>query len=40
MDLLTELRNIISDEDRVSVDGEVLEHHGRVFPTTRHTLRT
>jgi D-lactate dehydrogenase (cytochrome) len=31
MDLLTELRNIVSDEDRVSVDGEVLERHGRVF---------
>jgi D-lactate dehydrogenase (cytochrome) len=31
MDLLEELRNIISDEDRVSVDGEELERHGRVF---------
>ena len=31
MDLLTELRNIVPDEDRVSVDGEELDRHGRVF---------
>ena len=31
MDLLEELRNIVSDEDRISVDGEELERHGRVF---------
>src|SRR5918992_5779468 len=31
MDLLTELRNIVPDEDRVSIDGEELERHGRVF---------
>ena len=31
MDLLTELRNIVPDEHRVSVDGEELARHGRVF---------
>ncbi len=31
MDLLTELRNIVPDENRISVDGEELERHGRVF---------
>ena len=31
MDLLAELRNIVPDEDRVSVDGEELDRHGRVF---------
>jgi D-lactate dehydrogenase (cytochrome) len=31
MDLLTELRNIVPDEDRVSIDEEELERHGRVF---------
>ena len=31
MDLLTELRNIVPDEHRVSVDGEELDRHGRVF---------
>src|SRR3712207_9418875 len=31
MDLLTELRNIVPDEDRIYVDGEELERHGRVF---------
>ena len=29
--MLTELRNIVPDEDRVSVDGEELDRHGRVF---------
>jgi D-lactate dehydrogenase (cytochrome) len=31
MDLLTGLRNIIPNEDRIYVDGEVLERHGRAF---------
>jgi D-lactate dehydrogenase (cytochrome) len=31
MDLLAELRNIIPDGDRICVDGEELERHGRVF---------
>ena len=31
MDLLAELRNIVPDEDRIYVDGEELERHGRVF---------
>ncbi len=31
MDLLTELANIVPDEDRIYVDGEELERHGRVF---------
>ncbi|MDQ3892123.1 MAG: FAD-binding protein [Actinomycetota bacterium] len=31
MDLLTELRNIVPDEDRVSIDEEELDRHGRVF---------
>src|SRR5918997_148581 len=31
MDQLAELRNIVSDEDRIYVDGEELERHGRVF---------
>src|ERR671915_155750 len=31
MDLLTELRNIVPDEDRVYVEGEQVERHGRVF---------
>jgi D-lactate dehydrogenase (cytochrome) len=30
-DLLAELRNIVPDEDRVSVDAEELEHCGQVF---------
>ena len=31
MDLLTGLRNIVPNEDRIYVDGEELERHGRVF---------
>jgi D-lactate dehydrogenase (cytochrome) len=31
MDLLAELSNIVPDEDRVSVDGEELDRHGRGF---------
>ena len=31
MDQLAELRNIVSDEDRIYVDGEELERHGQVF---------
>ena len=31
MDQLAELRNIVPDEDRIYVDGEELERHGRVF---------
>src|ERR671915_1976848 len=31
MDLLAELRNIVPDEDRVYVEGEEVERHGRVF---------
>ena len=31
MDLLAELRNIVLDEDRVYVEGEEVERHGRVF---------
>jgi hypothetical protein len=34
MDLLEELRNIVPDEDRVSVHGEELERHGS--PSRRH----
>jgi len=31
MDLLAELRNIVPDEDRIHVDGEEIERHGRAF---------
>jgi FAD/FMN-containing dehydrogenase len=31
MDLLAELRNIIPNEDRIRVDGEEVERHGRAF---------
>ncbi len=38
MDLLEELRSMITDEARVSVDGEELERHGRIF--SYHAPRT
>jgi D-lactate dehydrogenase (cytochrome) len=31
MDLLAELRNVVPDEDRIRVDGEEVERHGRAF---------